>query len=169
MLQAYAVVGRSTTIRGALMANNKHVALLKKGVDARNAWRKENPDIHPGLSGAGLSGANLHLASLDRATLSGANLRLADLSGAILSEANLNEAELTGADLQASTLMKTDFTAADLSGCHVYGVSAWGLKLDGTKQQNLVITDTDEPEITVDNIEVAQFVTLSAPSLPRRC
>src|SRR5262249_18833234 len=41
------------------------------------------------------------------------------------------------------------------------GVSAWGLKLDKeTKQQNLIITPYGEPEITVDNIEVAQFIYL---------
>jgi hypothetical protein len=33
-------------------------------------------------------------------------------------------------------------------------------KLDGTKQQNLVITRADEPTVTVDNIEVAQFIYL---------
>jgi hypothetical protein len=32
------------------------------------------------------------------------------------------------------------------------------LKLEEAKQQNLVITDEDEPEISVDNIEVAQFI-----------
>jgi hypothetical protein len=47
-----------------------------------------------------------------------------------------------------------------LTGCRIYGVSAWGLKLDGAKQQDLVITPENEPEITVDNIEVAQFVYL---------
>jgi hypothetical protein len=54
------------------------------------------------------------------------------------------------------------FTDADLTGCLIYGASAWGLKLDGAKQQDLVITraDTDVPEFTVDNIEVAQFVYL---------
>ena len=56
--------------------------------------------------------------------------------------------------------METDLTDADLTGCHVYGISAWGLKLERTKQQDLVITREDEPEITVDNIEVAQFVYL---------
>jgi hypothetical protein len=36
-----------------------------------------------------------------------------------------------------------------------------GLKLsEGTKQQNLVITREGESEVTVDNIEVAQFVYL---------
>src|SRR5215472_15857645 len=54
-----------------------------------------------------------------------------------------------------------DITNADLSGCGIYGVSAWGLKLsDKTKQQNLIITRENEPEITVDNIEVAQFIYL---------
>ena len=56
--------------------------------------------------------------------------------------------------------METDLTGADLTGCRIYGISAWGLKLDRAKQQNLVITRDDEPEITVDNIEVAQFVYL---------
>jgi hypothetical protein len=52
-------------------------------------------------------------------------------------------------------------TGANLTGCRVYGVSAWGLKLDGaTQQTNLVITSEGEPEITVDDIEVAQFVYL---------
>jgi hypothetical protein len=34
------------------------------------------------------------------------------------------------------------------------------VKLDGTKQQNLIVTALDEPEVTVDNIEVAQFIHL---------
>jgi hypothetical protein len=54
----------------------------------------------------------------------------------------------------------TDLTGADLTGCRIFGISAWGLKLEGTKQQNLIITPENEPEITVDNIEIAQFVYL---------
>ena len=56
--------------------------------------------------------------------------------------------------------MGTDLTGADLTGCRIHGVSAWGLKLERAKQQNLVITRENEPEITVDNIEVAQFIYL---------
>jgi hypothetical protein len=49
----------------------------------------------------------------------------------------------------------------DLTGCRIYGISAWGLKIsDETKQLNLVITTDGEPEITADNIEVAQFLYL---------
>ena len=57
--------------------------------------------------------------------------------------------------------MDTDLTGADLTGCRIHGISAWRLKLDTrTRQKNLVITRQDEPEITVDNIEVAQFIYL---------
>ena len=59
-------------------------------------------------------------------------------------------------------MVDADITNADLTGCRIYGVSAWGLKLnDETKQQNLIISRSrDDSEITVDNIEVAQFIYL---------
>jgi hypothetical protein len=147
------------------MANDEHVALLKQGVDAWNAWRDENPKVVPDLSGANLMkenlvGANLSEADLSDANLREANLREADLFLANLSGANLSGANISGADLVATALVAADLTGADLTGCCVYGVSAWRLKLDGAKQQNLVITGADEPAITVDNIEVAQFVYL---------
>jgi hypothetical protein len=34
------------------------------------------------------------------------------------------------------------------------------VRLEGVKQQDLIITPGDEPEITVDNVEVAQFIYL---------
>src|SRR5215203_1790276 len=152
------------------MANEGHVALLKRGVNAWNAWRDKNPEVRPNLSGADLFGANLNRANLHGANLNGANLHAAnlgrtklggaDLRGADLRGANLNGANLHAANLSTATLVQADFTNADLTGSRIYGVCAWGLKLNGTKQQNLVITATNEPEITVDNIEVAQFIYL---------
>jgi uncharacterized protein YjbI with pentapeptide repeats len=112
------------------------------------------------LTGADLSGADLRQANLPGADLSGANLYGASLTGANLREANLRDANLKDANLQVATLVGTDVTGADLTGCRIYGVSAWRLKLENTKQQNLVITRGDEPTVTVDNIEVAQFIYL---------
>ncbi len=59
-------------------------------------------------------------------------------------------------------MVETNFERADLIGCSVYGIAAWNVKIKGTKQLNLVITPIgeDEPEITVDNLEVAQFIYL---------
>src|SRR4051812_37895256 len=120
--------------------------------------------------------ANLTMANLRRAYLIRANLYEADLKVANLSEtrlieadlrmadfrkANLSKANLSGANLSLASLVEADIRGADLTGCRIYGISAWGLKVDETtKQQNLVVTPPGEPEITVDNIEVAQFVYL---------
>jgi len=135
------------------MANEEHVAILKKGVAAWNEWRRENPDIRPNLSGANLRRAHLYGADLSGADLSRADLSEADLSGADLSGANLSRA-----DLSEAPLVSADLTGANLTGSRVYGVSVWRSKLEGAKQQNLVITRIDEPQITVDHIEVAQFI-----------
>ena len=118
------------------------------------------------LRGANLDGAHLSDANLSDANLSGTSLVGAYLVGADLRRANLNWADLSGANLSGANLCWAAFVAtkivgAVLTGCHIYGVSAWNVKLsETTKQQDLVITVPDEPQVTVDNIEVAQFVYL---------
>src|SRR5215472_6964280 len=129
-------------------ANLREAHLNEADLTGANLYRAD-------LSGAGLGGANLGLANLREADLTGAYPNAAHIRGA-----NLSGAKLIGAYLEAAILLDTDLTGADLTGCRIYGVSAWGLKLDESKQLNLVITPEDEPQITVDNIEVAQFIYL---------
>ena len=122
------------------MTNADHLKTLRQGGDAWNAWRKQHP-VKPDLSQADLSAA--------------------DLNGADLNGANLRGANLSRANLAYASLDDVDITNTNLTGSRIYGVSAWGLKLsDQTSQRNLIITKTDESEITVDNIEVAQFIYL---------
>jgi uncharacterized protein YjbI with pentapeptide repeats len=134
------------------------------------------------LRGADLSDANLGWAKLENAFLQeavlksvnfqNANLFGADLRGTVLSDeailkyanlstADLSGADLSGADLERSILVDTNLQGANLTGCRIHGVSAWGVKLDQhCKQHNLIVTERDEPKVTVDNIEVAQFIYL---------
>ncbi len=113
------------------------------------------------LSGADLSEADLRGATLSGADLSGADLSEADLRRAMLIETNLFGANLSGADLRGSALLQTNLQKAILDGCLVYGISAWGLRLEGAKQRNLNISDRwREPDVMVDNLEVAQFIYL---------
>jgi hypothetical protein len=118
--------------------------------------------IWTNFSGANLKGSGFEGADLCGANLSGANLSSADLSGANnLSGANLSGANLRRADLNRTVLVETNLADADLSSCRVYGVSAWNLKLSGrTKQRGLIITPEDQPAVTVDDLEVAQFIYL---------
>src|SRR4051812_26952078 len=92
------------------MANEEHVARLKQGVDAWNAWRRENPGERPRLSGAILNGAILRWANLSTADLNGTILNGADLRGAILNGAKLRGADLTGAMLSRTVFGDVDLT-----------------------------------------------------------
>ena len=112
------------------------------------------------LRGADLNYADLSGTNLNSANLSGTNLQGANLNGADLSHANLSGANLIGAFLMMATLVETDFTKANLERARIYGISVWDIKKDGAIQKDLVITKPFEPEITVDNLEVAQFIYL---------
>jgi uncharacterized protein YjbI with pentapeptide repeats len=118
------------------------------------------------LAEARLAGADLSRASLSGATLRGADLSQTRLCGAWLQRADLSQADLSGADLSDANLQQASMVAtrvddAVLSGCRVYGVAAWGLDLAKVRSQtNLLITPEQEPAITVDNLELAQFVYL---------
>lgn len=92
------------------MPNDEHVALLRQGSTAWNAWRAEQNET-PDLSRAGLRGLNL-----DGFDLSRADLRAADLRGA-----NFRRANLSGAHLEGANLFKAVFDGADLAGAFLYG------------------------------------------------
>jgi len=107
------------------------------------------------LSHAYLVKADLQGANLNKANLSYANLYGADLSGTILEGTNLNSADLTNA-----ILVETNLNKAELTNCRIYGISAWDIKLKDAIQKDLIITPKESSSITVDNLEVAQFIYL---------
>jgi TIR domain/Pentapeptide repeats (8 copies) len=114
------------------MANEEHVALLRKGVDAWNEWRdQEAPGLKVNLNGADLSGANLSGADLIGATLLDANLLDANLIDAHLSEANLSGADLSGANLSGSDLIGATLSGTDLSGADLIDANLIGATLSG--------------------------------------
>ena len=118
-----------------------------------------------GMHTANLERANLTKATLDHGQFSQANFRQAKLDGASLIATNLGAADFSRASLHNATLkgaflLGTNLQDADLTGCKVYGISAWDLNLAGATQSDLVITPDEGLRITVDNIEVAQFIYL---------
>ena len=121
------------------MAIPQHLEVLKKGVEAWNKWRNDNPGEEPDLAGANLSktdlkkanfketdlrwadltGTNLSGAFLNRADLRRANLSQAIFKMANLSEANLSETYLSGADFSEADLKKAFFIRSDLSSVNL--------------------------------------------------
>jgi uncharacterized protein YjbI with pentapeptide repeats len=152
-----------------------------------NLWEAVLDDSD--LQGANLIDTNLREANLCRTNLSearligagllDANLAGADLRGALLCRthlagADLSDAKCQNANFERAVLIDACLDRADLTGASIYGISVWDVSLEGAMQHNLVVHHTRsenaywnagrpqpaESVITVDDIEVAQFIYL---------
>ena len=166
-------IGLQCELSGSTFRNSK----FSKATFTESSFSKAK------LSGCNLRGASLHgadftLADLEKTKLQGAylenacfdraNLAGASMVKAILINANLKDANLENANLEETNLSHADLHKANLKGAKlnrslVHGVAAWNLQLDAkTEQSELYISGEHEPDLTVDDIEVAQFVYLLA-------
>ena len=84
----------------------------------------------------------------------------ADLSYCSAEKSAFFFCDFTGTALEHMSLVKTVFDESVLKDSRVYGISAWDLSLSQTKQQDIIITPEDEATISVDSIELAQFIYL---------
>ncbi len=149
---------KDAKLRGADLRRADLFQANLRGADLREAKLREAKVRQAHLEGADLREAILLRTNLSEAHLEGADLRGANIRQANLSEAHLQGAKLEGAILHAATLVETNLEQANLTGSHVYGIAAWNPKLDGAIQSDLVITRENEATITVDDLEIAQFI-----------
>jgi len=136
------------------MADEEHLAILRQGVDAWNAWREKEPSVRPNLVMADLIWANLLQARLNQANLSGADLSEADLCGADLSEAGLSEADLHGAKLIEANLYEADLSEADLSEADL---SMANLREANLSEANLSGADLSGADLSMANLRGANL------------
>jgi uncharacterized protein YjbI with pentapeptide repeats len=95
------------------MANPEHLAKLREGREAWNAWMKEDP--FPDLSGARLD--NFNLSEFD-------------LFGVDLTNASLRNASLRRTKISRCPAESSDWTRADLHDADVHGLKAPGAVFD---------------------------------------
>lgn len=153
-----------------MKADPYQLKIYNEGVEVWNKWRNDNPEVEVILNGvdfskADISNINLTNAELFRANfyktnLENAKLVNANLTGANFYKTNLNSADLTGANLQHAGLVNVNLKDAILFNCKLYGFSAWDLVGQPKQQSNLIITAAGQPEITVDDLQLAQFIYL---------
>lgn len=159
-----------TDLNKAILNKANLFAAILTGADLSEANLTEAILNEADLNKAQLYNSILVETNLTRANLMEANLMEANLTNAVLTEANLTMANLiktnlTGANLRNAYLngtvcVETNFTNANIENASIHGISVWNIQKAGLKQNNLIITSDGEPVITVDDIEVAQFIYL---------
>jgi uncharacterized protein YjbI with pentapeptide repeats len=160
----------SVVLRWAQLNNTNLSGANLNQADMRNIDLTQANLSQAKLSEADLSNANLIQADLSNSDIRHSTLRCAKLHGVNLTDANLFGSDLTEASLVGSDcsgvnfsmamMTSTDLQKSRLVNCRVYGASAWDLNLQGAVQRNIIVTQQGEAEITVDDLEVAQFIYL---------
>ncbi len=161
----------SRTPRKFDVPDREHQKLLGKGAIAWNRWREENPDINPRLGytrlrGQDLSGYNFNDTYMPFSIFSRCNFKYSSFKGAELRGVSLRRADLTGAHFDGAIMRHASLAGCDVNDavfkdCSIYGISAWNLSGEPKDQSNMAIQATlDDPSITVDDLEVAQFIFL---------
>ena len=167
---------RGANLRGTnLREADLHDSLLNEsnlnqadlfGANLTNSNLNKASLVDAKLNYTDLAGSSIRYAVMNDADLTGAFLNQTDLTGtsmrgAILNDAILEDAVLKATDLSRASLINTNLESADLSASRVYGISAWDIRVNNeTIQTGLIITPTDDSSVTIDGLELAQFIYL---------
>jgi hypothetical protein len=136
------------------MANQEHLDILAKGVEAWNKWRREHPDVRPDLYGARLEGVKLRGVDMRRADLRLALMPAMDLSGAAFSDADLSGAELAGAIFDLTRLNRTRLNGANVATAWLNRASLRGADLESAYVGRTVFANVDLSETKgLDGVE----------------
>lgn len=150
----------SANLTGATFSNGDLNSSNLTGANCRDARFLNVSFEEAMLVGAKFVGASFEGANCTKADLREADLRRANFKRANLTETNFTGANLSGANLRSAIFIKTNLENATITGCKIFGLSAWALEGSPKEQSNLIITDDEKPTITVDNLQVAQFIHL---------
>jgi len=114
-------------------------------------------DVH--FEGSDFSGANFRNCVFHRVKFNKTILTNAHFGGAVFDDCNLNRVNIS----------ESNFTVKKIHKTNIYGISAWGLKIDKPIDQSMLIIEKSyqlyddmikegKHPILVDDIEMAQFI-----------
>ncbi len=106
------------------------------------------------------SDSHFNLTDLRKVNFSQTDIKKSKFRGVNFSEALLQRAIIEDSDFSKAVLIESDFSHARFERNNIYGVSAWAIQKDNLIQKDLVISPPKEVQITVDDLEVAQFIYL---------
>jgi hypothetical protein len=100
----------------------------------------------------------MRVAKIGSTTFGNCKLCDCDLSYSSAKETNFNKCIIEGTLFQNVSFVKTNFAESRISKCNVYGISSWDLDLSNSIQEDIYIMEDKEDLLSVDDIELAQFL-----------
>ncbi len=136
-----------------------------KGVNFKGCKFRKSDLSNCNLQNTTFDHSDLEYAFLLNSDLGNSSFQYCQMEGVNLSATNLYKTNFCGSKLLKSWLnwarmIETNFKLCDLSFSRIYGASIWSVELEGAKQNDIIITKPDDSIISIDNIELAQFIYL---------
>ena len=108
--------------------------------------------------------------NFEKSNLINSNLNFTEFNNCNFNNCNLSKSEqfltvfesctMLNASLMWSRLIGTKISNSSICNSKIFGASIWDLKLYNSITRDLIISKRNEPEIKIDNIEIAQFIYL---------
>ena len=138
-----------------------HAAAAKfKNADLSNSEFTGATFFAANFQGANLEDADVSHANLQYADFTDANLRGDCFHGAYLGNVNFSGADLSNCNLEMSSFNETNIENSTIINCKIFGISVWELHGFPKKLSDLIITRENESTITVDSLQIPQFLYL---------
>ena len=116
-----------------------------------------------------LTGTSFNSASLRSTNFMRSVFQRVDLSHAKLTTADFRLAKLDQVNLEFAKLDRVNFSGTRMVNCLVNGVMATDLETQGIQLQKLIISNHDDPTVTVESLEVVQTIFARLYSLTVDC
>jgi uncharacterized protein YjbI with pentapeptide repeats len=163
-----AVLARTKFRKAKILKSNiKKTKLM--GADFNEADLRESCFIGSDLTNSKFDKANLsevdfsetilRFCSFQETNLRKANLSKAIIKGSIFLKSDLSYVNMEDTDFSACSIISTNISSTKLKNSYIYGISTWDIETNKkTVMKDLVINR--DPLITVNDIEIAQFIYL---------
>jgi uncharacterized protein YjbI with pentapeptide repeats len=155
----------STVLKNAIFLNSQLIRTQFYCSNLSNATFSNVVITHVDFTGSLLHDVTINHSGVDFCTFDDAKIVRSSLSevslmGSSFFKANLSHSKFANCNFKGSIFIETDINESIFEDCSIFGISCW--KIAGTPRviQNLNIADFNENRITVDNLEVAQFLYL---------
>ncbi len=175
----------STNLSGAILMESMFIKANLTGAILQGCQIGMANFAQATLTGADFTGSKLNFSQIVDCDCRGAKFDHTDLGGCIMISSDFSDASFVEASLMTTTmtgsrliradlrncnmaglnLTHADLSGANISGSRVFGVAAWGIEAKDLIQQDLIISNEGDPLVlTIDDIEIAQFIYLLSQS-----
>ncbi|GMX64359.1 pentapeptide repeat-containing protein [Paenibacillus elgii] len=111
------------------------------------------------FSSCDFSNTSMRVAKIGSTHFNNCRFNSTDLSYASAEDTIFENTQLINSDLININFIASKFLKSEIDGCNIYGISSWDLDISDTIQRNLNV-GKDDQILTVDNLEIAQFIYL---------